>query len=152
MKEEIFTIDQIYIDIDKETKIDCLKFLAQKAVEHHIGDDADVILHGLLEREAESSTGFVEGFAIPHTRNGGVNKTGIIVMKTTKGIEWESMDGNPAKFFIALFVPATDTEKTHITLLSLLARKMMSNEFKQKLLESNNTNEIFGIIKDAIQA
>ena len=151
MKEEIVTINQIYIDVDKKTKMDGLRFLAQKAVDHHIGEDEEVILKGLLQREAESSTGFVDGFAIPHTRNEGVLKTGIIIMKTTQGIHWDSMDGNPAKFFIALFVPISDTKRTHITLLSLLARKMMSDEFKQKLLKSDNTNEIFGIIKDAIK-
>lgn len=152
MKEDILTLDQIYLNVEEDTKLACLQFLANKAAEHHLGKDPNVILQGLLAREKESSTGFVEGFAIPHTRDKGIDKAGIIVMKSTHGIEWESMDDMPARFFIALFVPESDNGNMHITLLSKLARKLMDHDFKQQLLQVEDQGEIFRIIQSAIQA
>ena len=91
-----------------------------------------------------------DGFAIPHTRCESVIQTGIVVMKSTKELEWESFDGKPVQIMIALIVPKENYGNEHIQILASLSRMLMKQDFRRKLTESDSAEEIFEVIHQAV--
>lgn len=102
-------------------------------------------------RENECTTGFGDGFAIPHTRCEAIKKAGIIVVKNEIGMSWIAMDELPVYIAIALLVPTNNEGNLHIQLLSSLSRKLINKQFKEALRIANTIDDIYTIILDALE-
>lgn len=76
-------------------------------------------------------------------------QTGIVVMKSTRALEWESFDGKPVQIMIALIVPKENYGNEHIQILASLSRMLMKQDFRRKLTESDSAEEIFEVIHQA---
>ncbi len=152
MKEDsVFERRYVLTNADVSTKEECLTLIAEKAVEFGICSNVQDTVDGFLEREQVESTGFSDGFAIPHTRCEAVLKPAVMIVKTKNGIDWPSMDGLQTVVIFALLVPKQVAGTVHLKLLSALSRKLVNAEFQQSLLNSCDPDEIFGIINQAIQ-
>lgn len=132
------------------TKEECLKAIAMFAKDSGMGNDMQAMLDGFLDREKECTTGFGDGFAIPHTRCSAVKKPGIIVVKSTSDMEWQAMDEQPVQVAIALLVPDENAGTLHMQLLSSLSRKLINKTFKEQLRAANTTAVAYQIINDAL--
>lgn len=92
-------------------------------------------------REKESTTGIGEGIAIPHAKTAAVKKPAIVFGRSTEGIEYESLDGQPAHLFF--MIAATEgANKTHLEALSRLSSFLMDPEFRNVLMNAKNNEEI----------
>nr|WP_319487307.1 PTS sugar transporter subunit IIA [uncultured Caproiciproducens sp.] len=153
MKEDsVFEPRYVLTNANVSTKGECLALIAKKAEEFGICNNAQATIDGFLEREEVESTGFSDGFAIPHTRCDAILKPAVMVVKTKSGIDWPSMDGQPTVVILALLVPKQVASTTHLTLLASLSRKLVNADFQKSLLCSCDPDEIFGIINQAIQS
>src|SRR5690625_2181258 len=121
--------------------------IASLAVEQGIAANKKRIVKGLFKREKESTTGFTDGFAIPHTKDKGIKKAGIVIVVNETGIEWESMDGKPAKFFISLLIPEKEAGKIHLNLLAAVSKMLVHEDVRTELLELDSVDEIYNRIK-----
>jgi len=115
-------------------------------------DDEDVIdlervRSAIIDREKIMSTGVGKGFAIPHGKTGAVKDVLASFGKTTSEINYEALDGNPVHL-VFLLVGRDDTVSKHIKLLSRISRMMNKDDFRQKLLEANSSEEIINIFKE----
>ncbi len=81
-------------------------------------------------REAEYSTGFGHGFAIPHCKTDAVGANSMAVVKLQHGVEWGSLDGDAVRTVILLSIRESDTAAAHMRVLASLARRMMHEEFR----------------------
>ena len=151
-EDSVFKREYVLMNADVSTKEECLAFIAGKAVEFGISSSVQGTIDGFLEREKVDSTGFSDGFAIPHTRCDAILKPSVMVVKTKRGIDWPSMDGEPTVVVFALLVPKQVGSTVHLKLLSALSRKLVNAEFQKSLLNSCDPDEIFGIINQAIQS
>ncbi|NBJ70070.1 MULTISPECIES: fructose PTS transporter subunit IIA [Clostridia] len=124
--------------------------IADIAVANGIAQSAEAIVAGLKAREKESTTGFQEGFAIPHTQVDEVNQPAIIIVRTEMGIEWESFDGKPAFFFLSLLIPKSEAGTTHLQALSALSRALINEETRQSMLTATTPIELANIVSQAI--
>ncbi|MFD2629799.1 PTS sugar transporter subunit IIA [Oceanobacillus kapialis] len=124
--------------------------IADIAVANGIADNADAVVKGLEEREAQSTTGFQDGFAIPHTQSASVKKAAVVLVRTETGIEWESFDDLPAFFFISLLIPKEEAGTTHLQALSALSRTLMDEDKRQELLDTTTTEQLSVLIEKAI--
>jgi PTS system fructose-specific IIA component/PTS system fructose-specific IIC component len=149
-KDSVFKREYVFLDVDVSTKEECLAFIAKKAVKLGISTSEKGTIDGFMERENEGSTGFDDGFAIPHTRCEDVIRPSVMVVKTKNGIDWPSMDGKPIVVVFALLVPKEVESTVHLKLISSLARKLVSADFQSTMLNSSDPDEIFGIVEKAL--
>lgn len=148
---DIFQPENIIFLNDVSTKEMCLKAIAQHATTLELGNDSEAIYNGFMARESECTTGFGDGFAIPHTRCDAVTNIGLIFVKSQLGMEWEAMDEQPVYIAIAILVPQVLAGTIHITLLSSLSRKLMNKEFKQQVKEAVDAADIVAIIRQVLE-
>ena len=92
------------------------------------------------------STGVGKGFAIPHGKTNAVNEIIAAFGKTKRDVEYDALDGQPVHL-VFLLVGKDNLVSTHIKLLSRISRMMNKDEFRQKLIDANNNDEIYEIFK-----
>ena len=103
---------------------------------------------GLHAREQEGSTGIGEGIAIPHCKSDAVIKPGLAAMVVKDGVEFESLDGQPAHLFFLIAAPNTE-DNVHLDVLSRLSVLLMDEDFTNKLRQAASVSEFKQIIEDA---
>jgi len=109
--------------------------------------DADRLFHVLLEREKMGSTGLEHGVAIPHGKLQGIATVAAAFGRSPKGVDFESMDGKPAKLFFLLAAP-DDHSGEHLKALARVARAVKEESFRKKLLDAKNADSIYRVIED----
>lgn len=119
--------------------------------------DRDAYKEGILAREALTSTGIGEGIAIPHAQVAAVKAPGLAAMTVPDGVDYESLDGQPAHLFFMIAAPA-DGGSTHLQALAKLSTLLMDEGFRQDLLNAKTPEEFLSMIdkkeaeKDAEEA
>jgi fructose-specific phosphotransferase system IIA component len=113
-------------------------------------ESESAFIQGVMEREAEFSTGFGNGFAIPHCKSDTVKTASIIIGKTTNEIEWNSLDDKPVTFIIMLAIPASEGGSTHLRILSTLSGKLMDDEFRNQLMNAVKPEQILDLLDELV--
>ncbi|WP_342219215.1 fructose PTS transporter subunit IIA [Spiroplasma endosymbiont of Amphimallon solstitiale] len=108
----------------------------------------DELLKAFLALEQELSTGFEGGIAIPHARIKSIKKPAILILCNNNGVDWKAIDGQLTTFIIALIIPETQAENLHLDILSTLAIKLVNKDFRKKLKNAKNSQEIISLIND----
>ena len=101
----------------------------------------------VFAREASGTTGLGDGIATPHAKSSGVKAPGLAAMTIPNGIDFESMDGNPARLFFAIAAPDGGNDE-HLMILSKLATMVMDPDFKEALIKASTKEEFLKIIDD----
>ncbi len=110
--------------------------------------DKETYRQGVYAREQEGSTGIGEGIAIPHCKSDAVIKPGLAAMVVKDGVEFESLDGQPAHLFFLIAAPNTE-DNVHLDVLSRLSVLLMDEDFINKLRQAASVSEFKQIIEDA---
>ena len=110
--------------------------------------DKETYRQGVYAREQEGSTGIGEGIAIPHCKSDAVIKPGLAAMVVKDGVEFESLDGQPAHLFFLIAAPNTEAN-VHLDVLSRLSVLLMDEDFTNKLRQAASVSEFKQIIEDA---
>jgi PTS system fructose-specific IIA component/PTS system nitrogen regulatory IIA component len=133
-----FDVQNIFTDVDVAgDKYAAFKKMAGLiAARNHL--DQKVLEQGFAQREAESTTGFGNGVAIPHTKIDGLSQPIISIATFASNVEWASLDQNPVQIAIALIMPTDDPNKEHLKVLSQFARKLMDDTFIAGLQENRH--------------
>ena len=92
--------------------------------------DKETYKKGIYAREALSTTGIGEGIAIPHAQNEAVTACGLSAMVVKDGVDYASLDGQPAKLFFMIAVPQTGGNE-HLEILAMLSTMLMDTQFDQ---------------------
>lgn len=111
-------------------------------------EDIEEIESSLIEREKTMSTGIGKGVAIPHCTSVLVNDTIIVISLSEKGIDFDSIDGEPVKIVIMLIVPKSKLTQ-HIKTLANIAKLMSDDKIKDKMLTLKTPDSIYKLIKDS---
>ncbi|NQE62431.1 PTS IIA-like nitrogen regulatory protein PtsN [Caulobacter sp. RHG1] len=106
-----------------------------------LGLDADMILDGLLEREAAGSTGVGEGVAIPHARLEGLEAIRAVVVRLDAPVAFDALDDKPVDLFIALLAPP-EANAQHLRALARVARMMRQADMRKALRQASSTDAI----------
>ena len=132
MKNDIFSRDNIFI-IDEylDSKNELFKLVSIKAFELNYVKSVDECYEGLLYRENQQTTGFQDGFAIPHCKDNTVFSPKVLVFKTNP-IDWDSLDGKPVTVSLVVLVPQNASNE-HLKLLAKLAKALIDNSFQEQI-------------------
>ena len=140
---ETVTASHVFLGNTASSVDEVLQFLSEKAVELGVTDDAEATLEAFKNREAEGTTGMMEGFAIPHAKSDAITEAAVIVVKDESGVTgWDTMDGAPVNVAIALLIPGAQAGTTHLKILSKVAEALMDEDFRSTVKGSTDAAEI----------
>ena len=136
-------VENVFVAEDFASRDEALSFVSNQAVKAGIADDADAVMNAFLAREAEGTTGMMEGFAIPHAKSDAITEAAVIVVKDDSGVTgWDTMDGAPVNVAIALLIPGAQAGTTHLKILSKVAEALMDEGFRATVKGSIDAAEI----------
>lgn len=136
-------VENVFVAEDFASRDEALSFVSNQAVKAGIADDADAVMNAFLAREAEGTTGMMEGFAIPHAKSDAITEAAVIVVKDESGVTgWDTMDGAPVNVAIALLIPGAQAGTTHLKILSKVAEALMDEGFRATVKGSTDAAEI----------
>lgn len=148
------------IDLLKPESIDLNAQVTTKkgAIDHLVSlmdkgghlSDAEAYKKGVLAREEEGSTGIGEGIAIPHSKNAAVREPGLASMIVRDGVDYESLDDEPAKVFFMIAAPEGGAN-VHLEVLSRLSRMLMDDGFREHLMQAESVEAYLSVINEAEQ-
>ena len=136
-------VENVFVAEDFASRDEALSFVSNQAVKAGIASDADAVMNAFLAREAEGTTGMMEGFAIPHAKSDAITEAAVIVVKDESGVTgWDTMDGAPVNVAIALLIPGAQAGSTHLKILSKVAEALMDEDFRATVKGSTDAAEI----------
>lgn len=136
-------VENVFVAEDFASRDEALSFVSNQAVKAGIAGDADAVMNAFLAREAEGTTGMMEGFAIPHAKSDAISEAAVIVVKDESGVTgWDTMDGAPVNVAIALLIPGAQAGTTHLKILSKVAEALMDEDFRATVKGSTDAAEI----------
>jgi PTS system fructose-specific IIC component len=142
---ELLTKKTILLDIEgnqKETTIDQLVETLYTAGKISNKEEYKA---AILKREEQSTTGIGEGIAIPHAKVAAVKEAAIAFGKSVSGVDYQSLDGQPAHLFFMIAAPE-GANNTHLEALARLSGMLMNEEVRKELINANTVDEVLNII------
>lgn len=136
-------VENVFVAEDFASRDEALSFVSNQAVKAGLASDADAVMNAFLSREAEGTTGMMEGFAIPHAKSDAITEAAVIVVKDESGVTgWDTMDGAPVNVAIGLLIPGAQAGTTHLKILSKVAEALMDEDFRATVKGSTDAVEI----------
>ena len=136
-------VENVFVAENFASRDEALSFVSNQAVKAGVAGDADAVMNAFLAREAEGTTGMMEGFAIPHAKSDAITEAAVIVVKDDSGVTgWDTMDGAPVNVAIALLIPGAQAGTTHLKILSKVAEALMDEGFRATVKGSTDAAEI----------
>ena len=139
---ELFQEDNIIPDLKATDKKGVLEELVDALATHEPRLDKNALVNVLLERERLGSTGIGDGVAIPHGKTSGVSQPCIAFGRSRKGLDFESMDGEPTHLFFLLVAPE-NSASIHLQALARIAKILKNSAFRKELLEAPGKQQIY---------
>ena len=137
--------DMVWANLTSKDKIQVILELAEKISQKARPIKAQDIASALLSRENLGSTGIQDGVAIPHAKVAGLKNTVIACGRSTAGINFEAPDQKPTHLFFVLLAPE-NSAAMHLKILARLSRLLKSQDFRNRLMELKDANEIYKTI------
>ncbi len=144
---DILVKDGVILDLESETKPNVLAEMARNLAGAESGVDAERLVQVLLEREGLQSTGIGEGVAIPHGKMPALTRLMASFARSRKGVDFESIDGQPTHLFFLLVVPEHSGGQ-HLKALARISRFFRDAHFRKRLLEAESREEVFRTIEE----
>ena len=140
--------DRINLDVQSSDKTGIIRELAKLHESTGVLNDYEGYVNALMAREAQSSTGIGEGIAIPHAKTEFVKEPALAMGRKKEGIEYDSLDGEPATLFFMIAAP-DGANNTHIETLARLSQLLLDDDFKAALENAATADEVVDIINKA---
>ncbi len=138
---------QIISDLKGSTKEEIITELITIFKEDVRVSNIDKMKEAVLDREKKMSTGVGKGFALPHGKTEAITEIIAAFGRVKQGIEYEALDHQPV-YLVFLLVGKENLVGPHIKLLSRISRMMNKDEFREKLMQAEDADEIFSIFQE----
>ena len=146
---EYMSEDRIILNLKSKEKEEVFEEMAPLFVADNIIDaeELEEYIEGLKEREKLTATGMQDGIAIPHARTPFVKKLSLALGISNKGVDFESMDGEPSKLIFMIAAPE-ETKKEHLDLLAEISKLTYEEELIEQMENVDTIEEIFEKLKN----
>ena len=144
---DILNEASVFQDLRSSTKKGVLEELSTVLVQEGKLPDRDKVVEVLLDREKLGSTGIGDGIAIPHGKMKGIEDLITSFGRSTKGINFESMDNKPTHLFFLLVAPE-NSAGIHLKALARISRLLKDSSFRSRLMEAKDRRDLFAIIAE----
>ena len=129
------------LDLQATTKEAAIDEMINSLVDNGVVTDFDVFKAGIMAREAQTSTGLGDGIAMPHSKNAAVKEATVLFAKSNKGVDYESLDGQPTDLFFMIAAPEGAND-THLAALAELSKYLMQDGFADRLRKVTSADEV----------
>lgn len=143
---EILSEELVIFPLKAGTKEEVLSLLSEALLKEKRISDKETFLEEVLKREKDFTTGFGDGFAIPHAKSTSVLSPSIAVGKCPDAVEWDAMDGKPVSLIFLLAVPESQAGTTHLKILAKLAENLMDDKIREHLMDLKTSEELYQYI------
>lgn len=141
---ELLKKEGIALGVKVDSKDAAIDYLINLHVKSGNITDKAEFKKGILAREESGSTGVGEGIAIPHSKNAAVKQPGLAAMTVPDGVDYDSLDGQPANLFFMIAAPEKGAD-VHLEVLSRLSMLLMDENFRAELLAAKNADQFLDI-------
>ena len=128
-------------------KVGIIRELAAHLAENHSAIELKPLTRVLIEREGLASTAIGEGVAIPHGKLASVEEIVACLGRVRRGVDFDSMDGQPTYLFFVLVAPESSTG-SHLKALARISRVFKDAEFRRRLLSADDADDMFAVIAE----
>lgn len=143
---DILSPDALVPEMKATSKVEALRELVEALHRSHPEIDQNRLVEILLDREELGSTAIGEGIAIPHGKLPGLTNVLAAFGRSTKGIDFESLDGSPTGLFFLLVAPE-DSAGVHLKALARVSRLLKDKGFRESLFAAKNRDDLAAVIK-----
>jgi len=144
---EILPPELVIAALQGDSKDRVLRELAERMAALHPEIDANRLIEVLWDRERLGSTGIADGIAIPHGKLPGLRSVVAAFGRHPRGVDFQSLDGNPTKLFFLLVAPE-DSVGLHLKALARVSRLLKEPSFRERLITAANEDELYRIIRE----
>lgn len=146
--QDLLNKDVMLLDLRAKTKEAAIDEMVTRLVEEGAVNDFVTFKEGIMAREALTSTGLGDGIAMPHSKNTAVEKPTVLFAKSTSGMDYEALDGQPTDLFFMIAAPEGAND-THLAALAELSKYLMKDGFADQLRQVNSPEEVIAIFDKA---
>lgn len=146
--QDLLRKDVMLLDLQATEKKAVIEEMIQSLVNHGYVTDFETFKEGILAREALTSTGLGDGIAMPHSKNAAVKEATVLFAKSNKGVDYESLDGQPTDLFFMIAAPEGAND-THLAALAELSQYLMKDGFADKLRQVTSPDQVVELFDQA---
>lgn len=141
---ELLVPEVMILDLKAKTKQAAFEEMINRLYEAGRITDKKVFLEGILARESQTTTGLGDGIAMPHAKNSAVKMPTVAFARSTAGVDYQAMDGQPVHLLFMIAVPA-NANNTHLEALASLSRYLLQDGFMDKLKQATTPDDVVNL-------
>ncbi|HFI0304328.1 TPA: fructose-specific PTS transporter subunit EIIC [Streptococcus suis] len=146
--QDVLRKDVMLLELQATSKEAVIDEMIASLVEKGYVTDFDVFKTGIMNREAQTTTGLGDGIAMPHAKNAAVKEATVLFAKSNKGVDYASLDGQPTDLFFMIAAPEGAND-THLAALAELSKYLMKAGFADSLRAATNPEEVIAVFDTA---
>ena len=139
--QDVLNKNVMLFDLQATDKEGVINEMVQSLVDNGVVTDFETFKAGIMNREAQTSTGLGEGIAMPHSKNEAVKEATVLFAKSNKGVDYASLDGQPTDLFFMIAAPEGAND-THLAALAELSKYLMKPGFADKLRQASTPEQV----------
>ena len=139
--QDVLNKNVMLFDLQATDKEGVINEMIQSLVDNGVVTDFDTFKAGIMNREAQTSTGLGDGIAMPHSKNEAVKEATVLFAKSNKGVDYASLDGQPTDLFFMIAAPEGAND-THLAALAELSKYLMKPGFADKLRQASTPDQV----------
>ncbi|HEL1769853.1 fructose-specific PTS transporter subunit EIIC [Streptococcus suis] len=149
--QDVLRKDVMLLDLQATSKEAVIDEMIASLVDKGYVTDFDVFKTGIMNREAQTTTGLGDGIAMPHAKNAAVKEATVLFAKSNNGVDYASLDGQPTDLFFMIAAPEGAND-THLAALAELSKYLMKPGFADKLRSVSSPEEVISVFDTAEEA
>ncbi|HEM6338994.1 TPA: PTS sugar transporter subunit IIA [Streptococcus suis] len=146
--QDVLRKDVMLLDLQATSKEAVIDEMITSLVDKGYVTDFEVFKTGIMNREAQTTTGLGDGIAMPHAKNAAVKEATVLFAKSNKGVDYASLDGQPTDLFFMIAAPEGAND-THLAALAELSKYLMKPGFADRLRAATNPEEVIAVFDTA---
>ena len=146
--QDLLRKDVMILDLKATSKEAAIDEMITSLVEHGVVTDFDTFKQGIMNREAQTSTGLGDGIAMPHSKNAAVKEATVLFAKSAAGVDYEALDGQPTYLFFMIAAP-DGANDTHLVALAELSKYLLKDGFADQLRQVTSADEVIATFNAA---
>ena len=139
--QDVLNKNVMLFDLQATDKEGVINEMIQSLVDNGVVTDFETFKTGIMNREAQTSTGLGDGIAMPHSKNEAVKEATVLFAKSNKGVDYASLDGQPTDLFFMIAAPEGAND-THLAALAELSKYLMKPGFADKLRQASTPEQV----------
>ena len=139
--QDVLNKNVMLFDLQATDKEGVINEMVRSLVDNGVVTDFDTFKAGIMNREAQTSTGLGDGIAMPHSKNEAVKEATVLFAKSNKGVDYASLDGQPTDLFFMIAAPEGAND-THLAALAELSKYLMKPGFADKLRQASTPDQV----------